>query len=371
MHIVSDGVYSSLFRPPPAPRGKVPRRPPSMVEAAAKRRRISGRWEEEEEEEEKDEGDAARGWRHCYTLAGQVGDEAGGEGLRESMYSDSSYRRLLGSKRRREDEDDDDEDGGAHGDVVDPTRPTPLLGRGIQPQTAPLQTWSSACLTRLGGMVGKMWQFCRVASFKGFHAGGAHAFSMPPPDSCYAPPRRFDHGLVASRPVSPSRPAVKRRQTAPPDDLCRNWVMVDKTRPRPLPDAAPSPPSASSSPSAPSTASFAPPRSPLGHAASPSLPRPATCPRPCTSFAPPSRRSPHRRALAHASTASSRAPDLHSRRLDPEARALTMQRKLHDQETEVRMASLNRRLQDMIRQGKEALGTRVHVEDEPDWEDEL
>ncbi|PHH66084.1 hypothetical protein CDD81_609 [Ophiocordyceps australis] len=362
MHLVSEGMYSSLFRPPPAPRGKVPRRPPTMLEAAAKRRRIAGC-----DKEERDEGAGCRGgdcdawpaWRHGYTLAGQVDMAACGheeDGLRESMYSDASYRRLLGSKRRRE-EDEDDYAGGC---VTDPARPTPLFAGGMESQTAPLRTWSSVCLTRLGGMVDKVWQFCTLGSFAGFHAGGGRGYTMSLPDLTSSPPRRIDNDDDDD-----DVPAVKRRQTAPADDLCRNWIMVDSASarpPRPLPA------------SNPSTASFASPRSPLGHAYSPAS-RPCSSPRQSTTLVSTPLRASHRRTHATASTASSRAAagEQHqlSPRLDAEARALTMQRKLEERETEVRMATLNRRLQDMIRQGKEALGTRVQVEDEGEWEDEL
>ena len=63
-----------------------------------------------------------------------------------------------------------------------------------------------------------------------------------------------------------------------------------------------------------------------------------------------------------------------SPRLTDEARRLAAKRKMEERDADVRIAAFNRRLQDMIRQGKEALGTTVDVEmegpGEGGWEDD-
>jgi hypothetical protein len=63
-----------------------------------------------------------------------------------------------------------------------------------------------------------------------------------------------------------------------------------------------------------------------------------------------------------------------SPRLTEEARRLAAKRRMEERDADMKMAAFNKRLQDMIRQGKEALGTTVDVEmDGPldgAWEDD-
>jgi hypothetical protein len=63
-----------------------------------------------------------------------------------------------------------------------------------------------------------------------------------------------------------------------------------------------------------------------------------------------------------------------SPRLDEEARRLASKRRHDERAADIRMTALNRQLQDMIRQGKEALGTTVDVEMDGgkggSWEDD-
>ena len=63
-----------------------------------------------------------------------------------------------------------------------------------------------------------------------------------------------------------------------------------------------------------------------------------------------------------------------SPRLDSEARKLAARREREEREADLQMEAFNARLRDMIREGKEALGTRVEVEgdvgDGDGWMDE-
>ncbi|CAI4214934.1 unnamed protein product [Parascedosporium putredinis] len=161
------------------------------------------------------DGDASR----RYMLAGQLDTpgsgrpsavvEAGGinvgrggvdEGaaMEESVYSDVGYRRALAP-------DYDtmmDSPSGLFGPIAMPQPPTPSSAG-----------WSRFALGAIGGVVGKVWEFCKAGAFKGFIAGGGKgvpAFATTP-DS------------------TPSRPAAKRRQVREvrnEDDLGRNWVIV-------------------------------------------------------------------------------------------------------------------------------------------------
>ncbi|TQV92801.1 hypothetical protein IF1G_08725 [Cordyceps javanica] len=88
--------------------------------------------------------------------------------------------------------------------------------------------------------------------------------------------------------------------------------------------------------------------------------------------------STHRRANSTASAASSRGDpgepphNDDSPRLDAEAKHLAARRKMEERDADVRISAFNKRLQDMIRQGKEALGTTIEIDDAggDDWVDE-
>lgn len=58
-----------------------------------------------------------------------------------------------------------------------------------------------------------------------------------------------------------------------------------------------------------------------------------------------------------------------SPRLGVEAKHLAARRKAEERDTDVRISTFNKQLQDMIRQGKEALGTTIEVEG--NWEDDV
>jgi hypothetical protein len=63
-----------------------------------------------------------------------------------------------------------------------------------------------------------------------------------------------------------------------------------------------------------------------------------------------------------------------SPRLDPEAKELATRKLREERDADARIAAFNARLRDMIREGKEALGTKVEVEieggDDGGWMDE-
>lgn len=399
-----------------------------------------------------------------YALAGQIDTpnahvNGNGEvGMDEdSVYSDVNYRRELGSKRPLE---ETESPAGRYTTLVKPQPPPPHPSDG----------WSRLALEALGGMVGKVWEFCKTGAFRGFYAGGGtgYAVSTSPalqnapapapaawcvehdtptlnqavpggfPESDHMPfsPDYLDR---ATPEPTPSRPAAKRRQLSENDELRRNWVMVDDPveetrRKRPLvarrqqpsrnmgPSVAtgrrisvpvsrlganPGLPrrhsnriSHAGSPSLHSRepASFAPSRSP--RASSPAISTPSRIPvpsRPGSSLGPnpfaavaPAQPaavpspiqtnfdSSHRRTHSGASAASPRGPPStamdaveNSPRLDAEAKHLAARRMREERDTDVRMATFNARLKEMIRQGKEALGTRVEVDGgDGGWEDE-
>ncbi|PNY27268.1 Uncharacterized protein TCAP_02808 [Tolypocladium capitatum] len=500
----AEGIHQGLFRPPASPASSsgylpAPRPAPAVVDTSTPKRKRNHHGESSRAHDGRHLMESGPGLDHyhqhhrddaaalgtrapifgrAYTLAGQLDTPHGGGGggpddgdagvLGESMYSDSNYRRALGSKRLREDVDVDTPDLG---------RPTPLFALPAGP--TPSRPWSTVAFSTIGGVVGKVWEFCKAGAFKGFYAGGGRGYEMgaaeggvvsdgprcdhdaaerripgyfPQGEEHHHHPDEPGEAYIDSRPSTPSAPAAKRRQTGPADELGRNWVMVKEPRagadgstPRrqspphrparrnrnqgpavttgrrmstpssrgglggPISttstprrysnrlDAFAATPPAHEPPRPASSASFASPRpaSPTKTAGR-AVPMTTTA----TSTASPTshghcRRRPanppashpslsHRRTHSNASTASSRAGSGAageaqaldaSPRLDAEARKLAARRKMEERDADVRIAAFNKRLQDMIRQGKEALGTTVEVDggdggEEGGWEDD-
>ncbi|KAK2008148.1 hypothetical protein LZ32DRAFT_28499 [Colletotrichum eremochloae] len=430
-----------------------------------------------------------------YALAGQLETPGAASNtpfdngtLDESMYSDTDYRRALGSKR-------------PHEEIESPVPGQPTM---LVPPSQPVSGgWSRFAFSTIGGVVGKVWEFCKAGAFRGFTAGGGKAYTIdgqtipetapakatipgpgperaaeasesstekprqaspprmdiPTPDTDSTLPGGFprpDYTFYNREPPvpfplapesTPSRPAVKRRQTsAGNQDELRNWVVVDESAASTRPvsrasmrsvsrNARPSmvngrrisvpKPRLSSIPihnrrqsanrddilaeAAPLSyrepASFAsvrspePPRSLTGPSPS-RIPLPiqsvGSSPNPFAKTSTPARRqsaipSPaaqsaftppvrsHRRSDSSASAASPRgklkefgvSSIRESPRLDAEAKRLAARRVRDEQDTDARINDFNQRLKEMIRQGREALGTKVEVDgDVGGWEDD-
>ncbi|KAI8946685.1 hypothetical protein F4801DRAFT_53058 [Xylaria longipes] len=386
--------------------------------------------------------DLRTNWREKrYTLAGQIETPNGAiqkelGHMEDSIYSDVDYRRALGSKRSRD-------------DVDSPASRPMTVDSDNQISTG----WSSYAINTIGGVVGRVWEFCKSGAFRGFYAGGGRGYEMSEetrqqsansqmgrdPSPLFAClPQSDDSPSYYERdtPESTPPPAPKRRQISygtPTDELRKNWVMIDEpanvsrqpslasraTSRRPVQrTAAPSlvrriskpvsrlnaptfnrhlpiptrPTRPSPAPiSTREPASFACARSPVPSAVmdaqTPSrIPVPSR-PQSPSPFAashftqqPPSpspyaKRSHQRTQSAmSASSASSTSPvkmkkreSLHevhdnSPRLDAKARSLAAKRMKDEMETDMRINDFNSRLRDMIRQGKEALGTTFEVE---------
>ncbi|KAI3335959.1 hypothetical protein F4824DRAFT_137300 [Ustulina deusta] len=384
-----------------------------------------------------------------YVLAGQMETPNGGTQkefgyIEDSVYSDVDYRRALGSKR-------------SHDGVVDSPALRPME---IDSDNQILSGWSSYAISTIGGVVGRVWEFCKTGPFRGFYAGGGRGYEMSKavgwrradeqagPDGYHAIHEREPDPLCGSlpqsdyspfyyergTPESTPPPPPKRRQISygtPTDELRKNWVMIDEpanvNRQSSLASRASSrrpvqrtttpslvrriskpvsrlnapnfnrhrpaqPSSASAGPiSNREPASFASTRSPVASpiikAHTPSrIPVPSRSQSPSTFAAShlaqqPSRvpspspyvKHSHRRSQSAVSTSlispvkMKQRESLHemhdnSPRLDAKARNLAAKRMKEEMETDMRMSDFNTRLRDMIRQGKEALGTTYEVE---------
>ncbi|GKT45492.1 uncharacterized protein ColSpa_05673 [Colletotrichum spaethianum] len=405
-----------------------------------------------------------------YTLAGQLETPGAASNtpfengtLEESLYSDTDYRRALGSKR-------------PHEEIESPVPGQPTML--VQPSQPVSGGWSRFAFNTIGGVVGKVWEFCKAGAFRGFSAGGGKAYTIdgqslpepapapatepaPEPEAEAEPSEKTDEKVndwghespphlevptpdtnstlpggfprpdytfcnrdapnpFALAPEStPSRPAVKRRQTSAGNhDELRNWVVVDEsgagarlvsrasmrsvsrnTRPSmvtgrrisvPKPRLSSIPihnrrqsanredfPADTAPLSYREPASFASPEpicknKHLGQAAK-RYPLAGSA----VGFQPPVRS--HRRSNSSASAASPRgklkefgvSSIRESPRLDAEAKRLAARRVKDEQDTDARINDFNQRLKEMIRQGREALGTRIEVDDDVGgWEDD-
>ncbi|KAL6697337.1 hypothetical protein J3F84DRAFT_284814 [Trichoderma pleuroticola] len=496
-----DGVHPGLFRPPVSPSSSTDYLSSSTFATESSKRKWSrsngmqaGSFFEDVYMDSAPRNYALAGQLHSPVIGSNLDDADADAAMGESMYSDSDYRRALGTKRSRDEVDD--ESGG----------PTPLFA---QPEPAPSTqsgSWGSFAFSTIGGVVGRVWEFCKAGAFKGFYAGGGTSYKMTSAgisvdetgsssDQTYyfqggsqqqlqqnsQPSRdyrfggrdraRHLHGQVPKRghysnnnininqnagydssydsgASTPTGPAPKRRRhTENGGELGKNWVMIHEpeaeTRtPRRLPSSAlPTPrhrtqqtPVAdhrmgpASSFSTPTTSSPAPlrpasraagrPGSRMSDASSlrplqsasaasfasfkaPSAPKPPA-PSPTPSRIPvkantsavlassaalstfeqgrrrrhtvvpsssdPSASSGHRRRGSIASVATSRVNEIDaSPRLDAEARKLAARRQMEERDNDERMSAFNKQLQDMIRQGREALGTTIEVDGS--WED--
>ncbi|KAI0158381.1 hypothetical protein BJ166DRAFT_302060 [Pestalotiopsis sp. NC0098] len=457
------GAHAGIFRPPTSPSisssiylGKSPYSDLPASASNVKRKRYEPRSSAAFESYEAMDVDSSGGGRSQsgrssagrdarYTFAGSVETPHGAEHnkqlgyMEDSTYSDVDYRRALGSMRTTE----------------MPSCPKPST-------TTSGPGWSMLALQTIGGVVGKVWDFCTVGAFRGFYAGGGRGYEMPSSSRGHTwcnehdvptlpeLPGGFPASDYARTPEFTPPPAAKRRQVSgnlPNDELRKNWVMVEDpseprhqghspaqiqktTQNRPVlhrriskpvsrlgysslaretsrPDSrasvltnrqpasfasprlavAPERPVATERPVTPSRLPVpSRPRS-LSTASSPRLSQqPSRIPSPS-----PYTTRGHRRTQSTASAASA-APararrressaqelvDQSSPRLDVRARNMVARRMQQEQETDERISDFNSRLMDMIRQGKEALGTTIEVDDYDDrmgtgndpWEDD-
>ncbi|KAL6883000.1 hypothetical protein HDV57DRAFT_469049 [Trichoderma longibrachiatum] len=499
-----DGVHPGLFRPPVSPSSSTDYLPSSSSAFAAEsskrkwsrssvpRVQTGSFFRDVYMESDPAAGGAGAGASaaaaraRTYALAGQLhtpviggsaeefygdGDPDADTAMGESMYSDSDYRRALGTKRSREDMDDSS--GG----------PTPLFSQPEPLQTSQSGIWGTFSLSTIGDVVGRVWEFCKAGAFKGFYAGGGASYKMTTAgvsvdetgsngdqtfyfrgsDQQEETHRHYhvqhsnyydsSFDSCTSTPTGPA--SKKRRHTESGSELGQSWVMIQepsrepepemrtprktptssRVSPRHRPQQTPmadhrmGPPSSFATPTTSSPAPLRPasraasrPGSRLADAASlfrtqqpasaaslASFKAPAAVSAPppkssapsripvkanssavvassaalsafdqgkrrrhtiAPSVAEPSPLSGRRRRDSVASVATSRATEVDaSPRLDAEARQLAARRQMEEDDTDKRMAAFNKQLQDMIRQGRAALGTTVEVD--AGWDDAL
>ncbi len=246
--------------------------------------------------------------------------------------------------------------------------------------------WGKVVYSVVGGVAGKVWEFCRAGAFRGFYAGGGTGYHMR--STCQYqqdvgsswqvvdekqtpswPVTRSPTPLPGQFPVEDYIPDYMSQDHTPPraakriqrekgaGDLRQSWVVV---APSVQPDSRETSPSRLSTRKVP-TASSAGRKVAvsLKHGKRPVLPasRPSM-----VSHA----GSPAMLSSRPASYASPRSPVSASQNPSPvslEAQRYAAKLRKGEKETDASMRKLNQQLKLMIREGKEALGSKVEVEE--------
>jgi hypothetical protein len=278
-----------------------------------------------------------------------------------------------------------------------PTSPNYGIPPHLQPAELPVtppsaKPWMlNQLMNMVGGVAGKLYHFCSVP-FRGFQAGGGQAYSfdnqevaaklglqeddnrLPNDPTYHIPPTDYrdnDYGVESIDSLKEERPGAKRQRTA------ESWVVVDNQ---------------GDTVSRPSTPRMAARRVP-GHTRSPSyIPRPVSRASMATpvhkrpSLIPISRRTTLDKASLYSSVkATPQSPgqarsysrqgygspvlsnDKSSKKkspLPPESQRLINKMRREEVEDEARMRRMSSQMSAMLREAREALGSKFEVEDE-------
>jgi hypothetical protein len=364
-----------------------------------------------------------------YMLAGGMDTptlkRAEEEELGQSMHSDIGYRReLSGDDKVKGLFGEEEESSYQMFPPLDTDRQSSRSRASRSSNSSRLsaggEKWAKTALEVVGGVVGKVWEFCKTSAFRGFHAGGGNKYTVTNTSATHFQidiseresywesgkittewgferestplPGRFpeeqfipDYMDRATPEGTPPRPA-KRRQVSRSntgDEITKNWVVVPPPvstpskpqQPRPTPAARYSMPTASSATrrnlasrpaSRASAATGTAPRRPMlqhrvSHAGSPALQSNQGA-----SFASP--RSPGASKIPRASPSLRNTPTIIKTESPAakEAQKWAALKRKEEREADESIRRLDAQLKAMIKEGKEALGTKIEV----DFEDE-
>lgn len=275
-------------------------------------------------------------------------------------------------------------------DSYDP-QPSCALGREVNGRPRiftgqpPREGWVKT-VQSVVGVAGRLWNFCKMNAFHGFYAGGGQGFRIDPvkkgplsieedtlknledkindyrlqrePSSIpgFFPEEDFIPDYMSQTRTRPERPAKKIRHEKGAGDLRANWVMIGN-------------PSASRA-SSPSRVSAR--KVPLAYNPGWKL-RGRGMKRPILSASRPSQTScagsPALRPDRPASFASARSPlgsPKHESPVSVEAQKHAARMRRQEMEDDAHLKRFNQQLKAMIKEGKEALGTKIVVEHEVD-----
>ncbi|MCJ1370752.1 hypothetical protein MMC20_001965 [Loxospora ochrophaea] len=248
--------------------------------------------------------------------------------------------------------------------------------------------WGKAVFTAVGGVAGKVWDFCKFSTFRGFYAGGGPGYPMTGPTPRHVSTQssiwsdveakddvfgaeKVEQGLIPGgfpeedfipdymsqdHTITRPRPAKKIYCEKAEGDLTASWIMVGRTSAHR--ERSPSRLATRKTPAASSPG----PRPPPSASRRKILPvsRPSM-----TSYA----GSPALRSNRPASSASTRSPVTTLKSESPvsaEAQRYAARIRRKEAEEDANLQRLNKQLQTMIKEGKHALGTKFEVEVEID-----
>lgn len=281
--------------------------------------------------------------------------------------------------------------GGAGGGAGSPGSYFPLLAREgngrsrAGKKVASRQEGWGKTIYSVIGVAGRVWDFCRVNAFRGFYAGGGQGYAMRPSgemmngersvwESCDEkgrlgaggdgqvvvpggfPEEDYIPDYISNEHMTPCRPAKRIQREKGETGLGASWVMVERSHARISRDSSPSRistrkvPVKSSSPGR-RPASRAGQR-PTQHAPRPSL----------TSSAGSLALSPGRPA-SFANTRSPVSSPRHESPVSVDVQRHMARIRKRELEEDANLKRLNQQLKAMIREGKEALGTKFEVEE--------
>ncbi|KAI9797769.1 MAG: hypothetical protein M1825_005703 [Sarcosagium campestre] len=271
------------------------------------------------------------------------------------------------------------------------------LSSGTSTARTDKDSWGSTVVNIVGGVAGRVWHFCRAGGFTGFYAGGGQGYKLPQSEDgslgsswqvfdassdgqsragetfsksvpgCF-PVEDFIEDYM-SREQTPTRPTKRvQREKGGGGELRGNWLMVSSGNSPQIREASPLHTSGQKkfngrygSPSIPAASRFTASRagrrsvgggcqsparaSRISHAGSPAQ----SASRPASTASPRLRSSP--------AALSSRSP------VPAEAQRLVKKRRREERETDASIRRFNDQLRAMIKEGKEALGSTVEVEE--------
>lgn len=224
--------------------------------------------------------------------------------------------------------------------------------------------WGKTVFNMVGGVAGKVWDFCWTGAFRGFHAGGGMGYQMNTPQ------RQTDQGIWQTDPGrgddlfrTHSREGVpipgqfprqveEHSRGIDADDINNSWILVKNEEPE----------SARSSPTTHGPRKHA---RRISNAARPMTPRKAVATR--------TGRKSVLTAGGRPSSASQMASHASPKNLSPtktdnpasaEAQRYAAKARRREREEDASIQRLNQQLKAMIKEGKEALGTKIEVDDD-------
>ncbi|KAM5434751.1 hypothetical protein MferCBS31731_006523 [Microsporum ferrugineum] len=227
--------------------------------------------------------------------------------------------------------------------------------------------WGEAVLNLVGGVAGKVWNFCWSAPFRGFHAGGGRGYDMDASTTTVQPSQTWD----TPSPPQKRRPSHQMDETPIPgrypvddsyridrphrDDIHNNWVLVKENKGSQESTPSPGP---RKIPRRNSVVHHVPAR----RSAARVQPK-----RPVTPLTP--TRSPNFSPQL-SSPSIYKTPPKHSTVSNPNESPLSIETQRHaaklrrkERQEDASIRRLNQQLKAMIREGREALGTRIEVDE--------